>query len=269
MVGLVRHLDMAQVLYAKGPFPAGDDHPDRVTLLNTQRLAILAIGHENVVEGLCQRKGMTKLARVRPFVNQPARLFFQAGLVQQHGKRHSGPFAATGHPVNKLDRQPHVLIARMMDQRRAVAMALQEMNPGYGRQALEILHAETQRTIHHAVNREAMLLRIDLGEVGGVLLHEVKLGRCDDSPIILKRSVESDVINAHSRPPARGDSSAQLFAGDEGILGWYFRLARLASCGPFSASAGAYRHTSQCSRVLEELPSARSSGFTHECLLCK
>ncbi len=114
-----------------------------------------------------------------------------------------------------------------------------------------------------------MLLRIDLGEVGGVLLHEMQLGRRDDSPIILKRSVESDVINAHSRPSARGDSSAQLFAGDEGILGWYFRLARLASCGPFSASAGAYRHTSQCSRVLEELPSARSSGFTHECLLCK
>src|SRR5260370_8690763 len=108
-----------------------------------------------------------------------------------------------------------------------------------------------------------MLLRIDLGEVGGVLLHEMQLGRRDDSPIILKRSVESDVINAHSRPSARGDSSAQLFAGDEGILGWYFRLARLASCGPFSASAAAYLHTTQCTRVLPDLPSATPSGFPH------
>src|SRR5882762_9036916 len=156
-----------------------------------------------------------------------------------------------------------------MDHRIAVRMALQEMNPGHGRQALEIVHAETHRTIHQAVDREAMLLRIDLGEVGGVLLHEMQLGRRDDSPIVLKRSVVSDVINAHSRPSARGDPSAQLFAGDEGILGWYFRLARLASRAPFSAGAGAYRHASQRSRVLEELPSARSSGFTHECLLCK
>jgi len=111
-----------------------------------------------------------------------------------------------------------------MDHGIAVRMALQEMNPGHGRQALEIVHAETQRTIHQAVDREAMLLRIDLGEVGGVLLHEVEVGRRDDSPIIVKRSVEGDVINAHSHPSARGDPSAQVFAGDMGILGWNFRL---------------------------------------------
>jgi hypothetical protein len=55
-----------------------------------------------------------------------------------------------------------------------------------------------------------MLLRIDLGEVGGVLLHEVQVGGCDDSTIVLKWSVESDVINAHSRPSARRDPSGQF-----------------------------------------------------------
>src|SRR3977135_3148369 len=107
------------------------------------------------------------------------------------------------------------------------------MNPGYGRQALEIVHAETQGTIHQAVDREAMLLRIDLGEVGGVLLHEVEMGRCDDSAVILKRSVERDVINAHSRPTAREGPSAQVLAGVMGILGCYFRLGRLAAWAPF------------------------------------
>src|SRR5205807_2238319 len=130
----------------------------------------------------------------------------------------------TGHPPDKLDRQSHVLIALMMDDARTVSLTLQEMHPGYRRQPLEIVHAETQRTIHQAMDREAMLLRIDLGEVGGVLLHEVELGRCDDSSVILKRSVEGDVINAHSHPPARGDPSAQVFAGDMDILGWNFRL---------------------------------------------
>src|SRR5881409_2823625 len=78
VVGLVRHLDMAQVLHTEGPFPARDYHPDRITLLDTQRLAVLAIGYENVIHGLSQWNGVTELARVRPFVNQPGRLLFQA-----------------------------------------------------------------------------------------------------------------------------------------------------------------------------------------------
>ncbi len=97
-------------------------------------------------------------------------------------------------------------------------MALHEMNPGYRRQALQIVHAETQRTIHHAVDREAMLRRIDVGEMGRVVLHEVELGRRDDSRIILKRRVVSDVINAEPGPSAR----ERAVVG--GILGLHFRF---------------------------------------------
>src|SRR5262245_41992004 len=136
-------------------------------------------------------------------------------------------------------------------------MALQEMNPRHGRQALQIVHAETQRTIHQPVDREAMLLRIDLGEVGGVLLHEVEVGWCDDSAVILKRSVESDVINAHSRAAARRNPSPQVFAGVVGIFGLYFRLGRLPS-SQFSAGGSACGHTSNCTSVFQEPPAARS-----------
>jgi len=76
------------------------------------------------------------------------------------------------------------------------------MNPGYRRQALEIVHAETHGTIDHAMDREAMLLGIDFGEVGGVLLHEVQRGWRDDSTVILKRSVVGDVIDAHPHAAA-------------------------------------------------------------------
>jgi hypothetical protein len=74
------------------------------------------------------------------------------------------------------------------------------------------------------VDREAVLLRVDFGEVGGVLLHEVERGGCDDSPKILKWSVISNVIDAHSRPTARGDPAAQGFVVKLGIVGFYFRL---------------------------------------------
>src|SRR6202521_1457653 len=101
---------------------------------------------------------------------------------------------------------------------RAVSLALQEMNPGYGRQALELLQRETQRTIHHAVDREAMLLRIDVGQEGGMVLHEVEPRRCDDSRIILKRSVVSDVINAHSGPSARLHETRGLAVAKIGMI---------------------------------------------------
>jgi len=70
----------------------------------------------------------------------------------------------------------------MMDQARAVSLALQEMNPGHGRQALEIVHAEAQRTIHQGPwMGEAMLLRIDLRKwEESAVGSEVKMGRCDD-----------------------------------------------------------------------------------------
>src|SRR5258708_32904490 len=71
-VGLVRHLDMSQVLHAEGPSPAGLYHPDPVTLLNTQAVAILPAGHENVIRGLCTHKRVSKLSMVRDCVNPPA-----------------------------------------------------------------------------------------------------------------------------------------------------------------------------------------------------
>ena len=202
-VRLVHDLDMSHILHAGGSFPAGDDEPNREPLLNAQRLAILAVGHDHVLHGLRQRKGVSKFSSVSPFRHQPARAFVHASLVQQHGKQHAAPFAATGHPVDELDRQPQDRIVGTMDRGRTVSMAFQEMNPGNGRQLLQIRHGETQRTIHHAVDREAMLLRIDLGKLGGVLLHEVERRRRDDSRIILKRGVVRHVIDAVSGSAAR------------------------------------------------------------------
>jgi hypothetical protein len=114
------------------------------------------------------------------------------------------------------------MVATMMDDAGTVSLALHEMNPGYGRHALEIVHGESHRTIHQAVDGQAMSLRIDLGEVGGVLLHEVEVGGRDDSTIILKRSVERDVINGHSHPSARGHSSGQYIAVELGFPALHF-----------------------------------------------
>src|SRR5258708_11289136 len=86
---------------------------------------------------------------------------------------------------------------------RAVRVALDEMNPGYGRQLFQVRHGETQGAVHHAVDGEAMFVRIELGKLGGVLLHEMDRGRRDDARIVLKRGVVGQVIEAVSGPTAR------------------------------------------------------------------
>ena len=49
-----------------------------------------------------------------------------------------------------------------------------------------------------------MLIHIDLGKFGGMLLHEVQAGRRDDALIILQRRVMRHVIDAVPGSAARG-----------------------------------------------------------------
>src|SRR5215467_14456982 len=142
----------------------------------------------------------------------------------------------------------------MMDQGRAVGMALQEMHPGYRRQALELVHGEAQRTIDQAMDREAMLLGIDLGEVGRVVLHKVEAGRRNDSHIVLQWGVVGDVIDAHSDATARGYASRRWPVLVQ-VSSLSFGLGGLAP-RPLRANASTCRHASQCASAFQEPPAA-------------
>src|SRR5262249_57861850 len=81
------------------------------------------------------------------------------------------------------------------------------MKAGHGREALQILHSEGQRTVHHPMDQETMLLGIDLRDVGTTRRpHEVEGRWCDHAHRILKRrrhmEDEPEVIGR--RPAAVG-----------------------------------------------------------------
>ena len=160
VVGLVRQLDVAQVLHVVGPFPAGHDHPDRVALLDAHRLAILAVGHEQSSMALASGTVWLNLPGSAAFINQPTRLFFHAGhrstmrTAARRSIRCCSPSRERTGPATPCWRCPGT-----MDHGRAVGMALHEMNAGHRRQSLQVVHAEAQRTVHQAVNGEAMLCR--------------------------------------------------------------------------------------------------------------
>src|ERR1700730_16777130 len=61
------------------------------------------------------------------------------------------------------------------------------MNPGYRRQALQLLHRENQRTLDHSMDHETMLARVDVRGLPTVLIHEMERGGRNDPCLILKR----------------------------------------------------------------------------------
>ena len=72
---------------------------------------------------------------------------------------------------------------------RTVSQALEKMNVGYRRKALQLFQGELQRPVHHAVKQETVLARIDVGNNGAtVRTHKVERGWRDNPDRILKRS---------------------------------------------------------------------------------
>src|ERR1017187_713094 len=77
----------------------------------------------------------------------------------------------------------------------AVSSALQEMNFGYGREALQFVHSEDQGTVHHAMDQESVLLGINVREMFLTQHQEMVSRGRDGSDRILKRSQISKSCN--------------------------------------------------------------------------
>ena len=111
-----------------------------------------------VVHGLGNRHARRALHFLHPFCDEPGCPAFQAALLEQRREEHAGPFGATRHAVRFLN--------GLRPARRPVPRALDEMQAGDGREALQVLHGEGQRTVHQAVDHQAVLTGIDVREEG-------------------------------------------------------------------------------------------------------
>ena len=84
---------------------------------------------------------------------------------------------------------------------RPVCLALEVINPGYERKALQLLQGEDQGAVHHAMDHQTMLLRVDVRRFITVRRDPMKRGRCDDPYGILKRSI---YVKAAAKGRVRG-----------------------------------------------------------------
>ena len=95
----VHELDSSHILRREDAFEAGNQEPQRKTLLGPHSLAVHAIGHEHVVHRLGERHARRALHFFRAFGDEPGRAAFHAALLEQRREQYAGPFGAAGHAV--------------------------------------------------------------------------------------------------------------------------------------------------------------------------
>ena len=203
---------------------AGHHEPQRVALVRTHRLPVLAVRDDHVVQGLAHREARAEPDRFGPFREDPVRPRFHAHLVEQRGERHAGPLAARDHPVHLLDGLS--LGGRPVDD------ALDVVGARDGRQAHEIVHREHQRPLHQAGDHESMLAGIDVRGDAAVGGHVVQVGRGDVAYQVPQRrerieplrfAVQEDVLADVRYHRAHDGHVTRAFAEGHGV--------RRESCG--------------------------------------
>ena len=154
----VDDLDAPQIFGVEDALEAGGHQAKRKTVLRPHGLAVHAIGDQAVVHRLGDGHARGAFHFLGAFGDEPCRVAFQAAFLEQRRKQHAGPFGAAGHAVRFL----HGLLPAIVP----VSRALDEMQPGDGRKALQVGHGEGQGPIHQAVNQQSVLRGIDVRHVG-------------------------------------------------------------------------------------------------------
>ena len=162
--------------------PAGNHQAQGVALLGAERLAVLAVGEDDVVETLLDREAPGHRGAVGALGDDPLRAALYTEVSKDRGEQDARPLAAAGHPVGSLD----VRHGGPRPLRRAVARALDHVDAGHRRQPLDLGERQDKPPPHEAVDEQSVPSRVDVGNAGMVAL-EVELRRRDDSVQVLQR----------------------------------------------------------------------------------
>src|SRR3569833_701969 len=161
-------------------FPPWEKEPDRVALLRTQRLAVLAVGDDRVIERLLDRTAARELRCIATFGKKPLGARLYAHFTEERCERYARPLAVARQTTDLLRGR---VLGRVPT---VVPGALEKVDPRDRRKAFEIVDGEAHRAIHETMDRERVRRRIDRGDAGVVTLI-VNVGRRDRADEILQR----------------------------------------------------------------------------------
>ena len=207
--GLVADLDPAQPFDADVAFPARHHQPQRIALLGPQRLAVLRVDDETIVEAFVERQAAVHVRAVGAFDHDPLRLLLDADLFQQRGEPDAGPFRAADHAVGELQR----IDLRGAPLHAAVGRAFDEMDARHRRKAHDVVHRQQQRTLDQAVDHQPVLVRIDVRPPGVIALEEQAVRRDDAVQSCSGEKLTEDSVPAVSQGTLRRITPASVSAG--------------------------------------------------------
>ena len=102
LVGLVHDFDSPQPLHVAQPFESRHDEAQRVAVFRADGFAVLAVGHDHVLQRLFDRNALGQLGRFVPFGDDPCGRRLQARALQQRDERDARPDAAARPAVRVL-----------------------------------------------------------------------------------------------------------------------------------------------------------------------
>jgi hypothetical protein len=157
----------------------------------SQRLAVLAIGHESLVYNLVgQGNAAINSSAIAAFRKHPARVTIFAHKIDEEFEGDAGPFIGAHQTMRVLDGQVGVGLLPVLP---SVAGAFDEDHARERRHRLKIVDAEDKRLLHHAVDQEPVFCGIELGNTGMAAL-VMQVGGRDAADQILMRRFGIDCI---------------------------------------------------------------------------
>ena len=146
-----------QPLHVRIAFPTRKEQTHRIALCGTQGFTVLSVGNESIVHRLRKRNAALHAAGIGAFRDHPTGARLDTDFFEQERQGNPRPFAATDEAETTLNVGP----GGCRPLRSAVAAALQYHDARYRRQPLDVGHRQGERPVHHAVNDQPMLGRID------------------------------------------------------------------------------------------------------------
>src|SRR5438445_5143985 len=174
---LIAELEPSQPLDVDIAFPARQHEPRRVALLRPQRLAVLAVGNEGVVQDLVDGHAARENRRVFALGQYPLRAWLHRDFVHERRDQYARPVAGAGQAVQGLRGARWRALGPAGS---AVAGALQEHDAAHRRKPLQVVQREHRLAIDHAVERQRVAFRVDQRNAG-VMALVVNVRRRDDA----------------------------------------------------------------------------------------
>jgi hypothetical protein len=165
--------ETSQPLHAHVAFKSRQQQPQRIALLRTQPLTILAVYQHRVFEAFFDGNASCQSCCIGAFGDDPFCAGLQSRFLQHEFQADPGPFGAAQETNEIRSRLAVGLFVAW------VTRAFEEIDVRLRRKAPDVVHGKDKRLVDQAVEHQPVLRRVDRGDAGVMAFVEQSVRRDD------------------------------------------------------------------------------------------